>query len=115
MTNRFLLALLLAAAIAPVAAAEETGSPPTARTVDAVDIGLVYAGLGWTDQAFEYLYKAHQERSGWLTYLKVEPRLDNLRSDPRFKNLLELVKLADPLDTIDAAPAGAQYDRGWCV
>jgi tetratricopeptide (TPR) repeat protein len=61
--------------------------------VPAYDIGLVFAGLGRLDQAFEYLEKAHQERSGWLTYLRVEPRLDNLRSDPRFKDLLRRVNL----------------------
>ncbi|HEY0745279.1 MAG TPA: tetratricopeptide repeat protein [Steroidobacteraceae bacterium] len=74
-----------------------------AMYVPAYDIGLVYAGLGWSDQAFEFLYKAYEERSGWLTYLKVEPRLDNLRSDPRFKTLLERVKLADRVENIDAA------------
>jgi TolB-like protein/Tfp pilus assembly protein PilF len=63
--------------------------------VPAYDIGLIYAGLGQLDQAFEYLYKAYQERSGWLTYLRVEPRLDNLRSDPRFEELLQRVNLGN--------------------
>ena len=59
----------------------------------AYDLALVCVGLGWTDQAFEWLDRAHEERSGWLTYLKVEPRLDALRSDSRFDDLLRRVRL----------------------
>ena len=61
--------------------------------VPAYDLALVCVGLGWTDQAFEWLDRAHEERSGWLTYLKVEPRLDGLRSDSRFDDLLHRVRL----------------------
>jgi TolB-like protein/Flp pilus assembly protein TadD len=61
--------------------------------VPAYDLALVCVGLGWTDQAFEWLDRAHEERSGWLTYLKVEPRLDALRSDSRFDDLLRRVRL----------------------
>ena len=61
--------------------------------VPAYDLALVCVGLGWTDQAFEWLGKAHDERSGWLTYLKVEPRLDSLRSDPRFAAMLKRCRL----------------------
>ena len=52
--------------------------------VPAYDLALVCAGLGRTDEAFEWLDKAFEERSGWLTYLKAEPRLDSLRGDSRF-------------------------------
>jgi TolB-like protein/Tfp pilus assembly protein PilF len=61
--------------------------------VPAYDLALVCVGLARTDQAFEWLNKAHEERSGWLTYLKVEPRLDTLRGDPRFNDLLRQVRL----------------------
>jgi TolB-like protein/Tfp pilus assembly protein PilF/DNA-binding XRE family transcriptional regulator len=61
--------------------------------VPAYDLALVCTGLGWTDHAFEWLDKAHQERSGWLTYLKADPRLDTLRGDPRFNDLLRRVRL----------------------
>jgi adenylate cyclase len=63
------------------------------RYVPAYDIAVIYTGLGQKDQAFEWLDKAYQERSGWLAYLKVEPRLDNLRSDSRFTDLLKRVGL----------------------
>jgi len=35
--------------------------------VPAYDIALVYAGLGWKEQAIENLRLAYQERSGWMT------------------------------------------------
>ncbi len=62
--------------------------------VPAYDIALVCTGMGWNDQALEYLARAHQERSGWMTYLKVDPRLDPLRRDARFVDLLRRVRLA---------------------
>jgi TolB-like protein len=61
--------------------------------VPAYDIALVCTGMGWNDQALEYLARAHQERSGWMTYLKVDPRLDPLRQDARFVDLLRRVRL----------------------
>jgi TolB-like protein len=61
--------------------------------VPAYDLALVCVGLGWTDQAFEWLDKAHEEHSGWLTYLKVEPRLDTLRADARFSMMLQRIHL----------------------
>ena len=62
--------------------------------VPAYDIALVCTGLGWNEQALEYLARAHQERSGWITYLKVDPRLDPLRAEARFVDLLRSVRLA---------------------
>jgi len=52
-------------------------------------------GLQENDQAFAWLERAFKHRSTWLTYLKVEPQLDPLRSDPRFQNLLRRVGLPD--------------------
>jgi len=52
-------------------------------------IATAYAGLGDKAKAFEYLEKAYQERSSDLPYfLKADLRLDNLRSDPRFQDLV---------------------------
>jgi hypothetical protein len=53
----------------------------------------VCAGLGWKDQALEFLSQTYQERSGWMTYLNVDPRLDPLRGDARFIDLLHRVRL----------------------
>jgi TolB-like protein/DNA-binding XRE family transcriptional regulator len=62
--------------------------------VPAYDVALVCIGLGRLDEALAQLYKARQERSGWIAYLNVEPRLDPLRGDSRFQNLLRDVGLA---------------------
>lgn len=52
-------------------------------------IATVYASLGDKDKAFEYLEKAYQERSFDLPhFLRADLRIDSLRSDPRFQDLL---------------------------
>ncbi|HET9326000.1 MAG TPA: protein kinase [Candidatus Eisenbacteria bacterium] len=49
---------------------------------------LVYVGLGDKDRAFEWLERAYQERSTVLAYLRIDPRLAPLRSDPRYSALV---------------------------
>jgi tetratricopeptide (TPR) repeat protein len=56
-------------------------------------VALVYAHLGEADSAFEWLDRAFEERSSFLLFLKVTPRLDPLRSDPRFALLLRRMAL----------------------
>lgn len=56
-------------------------------------IAMIYACLGEKDNAFKWLNKAVEERSGGLVWLKVEPKLDGLRSDPRFSELLTTINL----------------------
>lgn len=53
----------------------------------------IAASLGDSDQAFAWLDKAYQERSGWMPWLKHEPLLDNLHQDSRFNDLLRRVGL----------------------
>jgi serine/threonine-protein kinase len=50
--------------------------------------------LGEKDQAFTLLEQAYREHSDSLVVLKVEPRLDPLRADPRFADLMRRVRLA---------------------
>ncbi len=45
---------------------------------------LIYVGLGKPETAIDWLEKAFADRSNGLVFLKVEPELDNLRSNPRF-------------------------------
>jgi tetratricopeptide (TPR) repeat protein len=55
--------------------------------------GAAYnAQLGDRDKALEYLETIFQRREIWLTYLRVDPRLDPLRNDPRFIELLTRVE-----------------------
>jgi TolB-like protein/Flp pilus assembly protein TadD len=54
---------------------------------------LIYEALGETDQAFSFLEASFERREYGMLTLKVSPELDSLRSDPRFKVLIEKVGL----------------------
>jgi TolB-like protein/Tfp pilus assembly protein PilF len=51
-------------------------------------IGRIHAALGEKDEAFRSLEAAYRERAAWMPFLKVDPRMDGLRSDRRFEELL---------------------------
>jgi len=51
-------------------------------------MATVYAGLGNMDETFHWLEKSFLERPYNMSFLKVNPELDFLRSDPRFHGLL---------------------------
>jgi serine/threonine protein kinase/tetratricopeptide (TPR) repeat protein len=61
------------------------------RFVSPYFIATVYAALGEKERAFEFLQKAFEIRADALCFLKVDPLVDNLRSDPRFQNLLHRI------------------------
>ena len=65
----------------------------TERHVPPYSIAIIYSGLNDKDQAFEWLNKAYEARSIFLSLIKVETVVDNLRSDPRFKELLKRMNL----------------------
>jgi len=56
-------------------------------------IALIYIALGERDQALALLEKSYRERYPALIHVKVEPRLDPIRSDPRFKDLVKRIGL----------------------
>jgi tetratricopeptide (TPR) repeat protein len=70
--------------------------------VSAYDVALVYAGLGENDSAFEWIAKAIAERSSFVVHLKWDSRLDPLRADRRFTELVE--RLGIPTATPRTAP-----------
>ena len=72
---------------------EELKRESTRRYVPSYGIATIYVALGMKDEAFAWLERAYQERSEWMVYLKVSPVLDDLRSDPRFPDLLQRVGL----------------------
>lgn len=57
-------------------------------------IGTIYASLGDKGKAFEFVQRAYQERSSDLPYfVMADFRIDSLRSDPRFAELLKKMRL----------------------
>ncbi len=56
--------------------------------VPATSIAFIYAGLGEKDQAFVWLDKGFEQRAFQLQWIKLDPRWDSLRSDPRFVDLM---------------------------
>lgn len=64
-----------------------------ARYVPSYLVARIYLGLGDIDRMFELLYKALDERYGYLAYLDVEPMFDPIRSDPRYEELVGRVGL----------------------
>lgn len=58
------------------------------------EIALVYAGLKENDKALDWLERAYNDRSYHMIYIKIDPRLDPLRADPRFAALVRRVGLS---------------------
>jgi eukaryotic-like serine/threonine-protein kinase len=56
-------------------------------------MAALWAALGERQQALDALEQAYQDRFYLMAYLKVDPRLDPLRQDPRFERLLKEVGL----------------------
>ena len=56
-------------------------------------VAIVYAGLNDSDHAFKWMEKAFDQRAEGVVYLKAQPYLDNLRSDPRRAAFLKRIGL----------------------
>jgi Flp pilus assembly protein TadD len=63
------------------------------RYVSPVDLARLHIVLGDADGTFKWLEQAYAERRGWMTYLNVEPLLEPIRGDPRFRELVRKMKL----------------------
>jgi hypothetical protein len=55
---------------------------------------LVYAGLGDKEYALASLERGYEEREVDLAALKIDPRFDSLRGEPRFEGLLRRLGLS---------------------
>ena len=55
-------------------------------------LATTYAALGDKDEAFRLLFQVTEERDA-LNYVKTDPRLDSLHSDPRWQTLLRRMNL----------------------
>ncbi len=63
------------------------------RYVPPYSIALVYDGLGEKEKALNYLEKGFAEKDVRMVFLKVEPTWNNLRSEPRFLDLIKRMRL----------------------
>jgi len=63
------------------------------RFVSAYSVGLVHSAMNDIDKAFERFELAFQQKDEFLSLLKVDPRLDSLRTDDRYHDLLRRVGL----------------------
>jgi len=56
--------------------------------VTAYEVAIIYSLLGDRDKGFEWLAQAEQEHAVGFTFVRVDPHLENLRSDLRFRDLI---------------------------
>ena len=75
------------------AALDEMNKLSAERHISPYLYTIIYVALGDHDRAFAELEKDYENRSEALAWLKVDPRLDPLRADPRFTDLLQRVGL----------------------
>ena len=63
-----------------------------AKALPADEVAIVYTGLGDKDKAFE-AWRSSCRKIGSIEAVKVDPIFDDLRSDPRFPDLVRCVGL----------------------
>jgi tetratricopeptide (TPR) repeat protein len=63
------------------------------RYVSAYYVALVHLALGELETGMDWLERAYDEQSSWIGYMKVDPRLDPVRTKPRFQRLLGKMRL----------------------
>jgi tetratricopeptide (TPR) repeat protein len=67
------------------------------RFIPAYDLAIVNLGLGAVEETLDLLDRSFDERSSWLIHLGVDPRLDPLRDELRFRALVARVGLPSDL------------------
>ena len=70
---------------------EEISEEAPDSYVSPYDMAIVSLGLGEIDTALKWLDRGCDEHAGWMIYLTVDPRLDVIRSHPRFVDVLRRV------------------------
>jgi tetratricopeptide (TPR) repeat protein len=54
---------------------------------------ILYHGLGDTEKAIDFFYKAYEEREGLMVYMKVDHLLGDFKNHPRVKDILKKIGL----------------------
>jgi TolB-like protein len=73
------------------------------RYIPPTYFGMLYAGMGDRNRALIWLKKAFAERADGLTWLAVEPMMDDIRSDEGFQELLQQIGL-DKINDLPTEP-----------
>ena len=76
--------------------AEKLGKLAAEELVKPFFAAMAYVAIGETDRAFEWFEKAFTEKNEWLIWFGVEPKLDSIRQDERYRNLLK--RTSNPID-----------------
>ena len=61
--------------------------------VSPVAFATLYLGLGDSQHALDWSERAYTERRGWVAYVRVNPLMDPLRGEPRFKALAQRMRI----------------------
>jgi eukaryotic-like serine/threonine-protein kinase len=62
-----------------------------AGTTSASEVAGIYSILGDREQAFFWLETGYRESDDFLVFLNIQPQFENLRSDPRFRELIQRI------------------------
>jgi hypothetical protein len=54
---------------------------------------MLYAAMGNREEALQWLEKAYEERADGLTWINVDPMMDDIKQDPRFQSLIRKIGL----------------------
>ncbi len=65
------------------------------RYVDGCFLAQICVALNQTEEALRWLEMAYGQRASYIAYIKLDPWFDNLRSDPRFQDLLRRMNFPD--------------------
>jgi hypothetical protein len=63
------------------------------RYVSPYGVAQIYAALNDREQTYKWLDTAYRDRAVWMSYLVVDPVFDSIRSEDRFRDLLQRVGL----------------------
>lgn len=74
---------------------------PQSASINAYHLGLAYTALGDRDRAFEWLRRGVDERQEWFVWIATEKKLDALRGDERFRDLLRRTNRAHLIEEAD--------------